>query len=51
LAQVSQSMLELERVAQTTAAAAEEGSAASQQTHAQAEALRESVDELAALAG
>lgn len=51
LAQVSQSMLELERVAQMTASAAEEGSAASQQTYAQAESLRESVEQLAALAG
>jgi methyl-accepting chemotaxis protein len=51
LAQVSRSMLELERVAQTTAAAAEEGSAASQETHAQAESLRESVEQLTALAG
>nr|MCU0229669.1 methyl-accepting chemotaxis protein [Bryobacterales bacterium] len=51
LSQVSQSMLELERVAQTTAAAAEQGSAASQEMDAQAVALQDSVARLSALAG
>ncbi len=51
LGQVSHSMLELERVAQTTAAAAEQGSAASQEMDSQAASLRESVSRLAALVG